>query len=142
MGNRGAGGKIKDKPRGIYPRGLRKVEPKPRSGRKAAGGRGLIDGDISASAGRAGDGVADDWVTRDFADYEQAAGGLGVGEENQVLLGKGGIGDVKVFAHPVKVAAGAAGNEAIGKRLLGAGNLGNISEIDFGVNPGSAAHFV
>ena len=69
---------------------------------------GLIDGDISASAGRAGDGVADDWITRDFADYEQAARGLGVGEENQVLLGKGGIGDVKVFAHPVKVAAGAA----------------------------------
>ena len=105
-------------------------------------GAGLIDGDISASAGRAGDGVADDWVTRDFADYEQAAGGLGVGEENQVLLGKGGIGDVKVFAHPVEVAAGTAGNEAIGKRLLGAGNLGNISEIDFGVNTGSAAHFV
>ena len=38
MGNRGAGGKIKDKPRGINPRGLRKVEPKPRSGKKAARG--------------------------------------------------------------------------------------------------------
>ena len=39
--------------------------------------------------------MADNWITRDFADYEQAAGGLGVGEEDQVLLGKGGIGDVK-----------------------------------------------
>ena len=52
--------------------------------------------------------MADNWITRDFADYEQAAGGLGVGEENQVLLGKGGIGDIKVFAHPVEVAAGTA----------------------------------
>ena len=86
--------------------------------------------------------MADNWITRDFADYEQAAGGLGVGEENQVLLGKGGIGDVKVFAHPVEVAAGTAGNEAIGKRLLGSRNFGHVGEVDFSVNPGSAAHFV
>ena len=38
MGNRGAGGKIKDKPRGINPRGVQIVKQEPRSGRKAAGG--------------------------------------------------------------------------------------------------------
>ena len=38
MGNRGAGGKIKDKPRGMNTRGLQIVGQKPRSGRKAARG--------------------------------------------------------------------------------------------------------
>src|SRR5699024_4019330 len=49
------------------------------------------------------DDLADDQVTGQLTDDEEAAGGLGIGQEQQVLLGHGVIGS-EIGAHPVEVA--------------------------------------
>ena len=81
----------------------------------------LVDRDISAgrvSFVYAGNGAADNWVARDLADDQQATGGLGIRQKDQILLRELRISNVEVFSNPFEVAAGTAGNEAIGKRLL------------------------
>ena len=59
--------------------------------------------------------MADDQVARNLAGDEQTARGLGIGQEEQVVLGDPSAGH-QVRAYPVEVAARAAGDEPVAQQ--------------------------
>ncbi|MBR7502507.1 aldehyde dehydrogenase family protein, partial [Mycobacterium tuberculosis] len=67
-------------------------------------------------------------VAMTFADDEEAAGRLRIGEEEQVVLGDGVAGR-QVRTHPVEVAAGAAGDGSCRDRLIDPAEAGDLRRV-------------
>ena len=84
-------------------------------------------------------GVPDHRVTGYLPHHQQPAGSLGVGQDQQVVLDD--IAPVlQVRAHPVQVAAGAAGHEAVPQRSTTRVQDGHRTPVDHRPHPGRPAH--
>jgi amino acid efflux transporter len=101
-----------------------------------AGARSADDQDGRA----AGDELADDRGARHLAGQQQAAGGLRVRQEQQVVLA--GRAGVEVRGDPVQVAAAAAGQVARRQRRPGAADQGHGRPVDDRRDAGGAGQLV
>src|SRR5699024_4218001 len=120
------------------------------SSRSSPGGRNTPDSPRRSSSahldegavgqGAGGDGLADDRGAGDLADDEEAAGGLGVGEEDQLVLADA-VGR-QVGSDPVEVALRAARDVAGREGRAGTLDVGHRSSVDPGGDAGGTGHLV
>ena len=87
-----------------------------------------------------GDELPDHRVAGDLPDHQQPPRGLGVGEQDQLLLAEP-VRD-QVRTDPVEVAAAAAGDEPVGQRAPGPVDVGDGRGVDHGGDPAGAGHLV